>query len=1186
MSPRILILTEHPELSDEERNLLLLLTEQSRRVSVMPVDEATSSDVEEASVVVLACVATPSFVRAARAPVIALRAASLAGLGMTGRAMRDSGEVEGTAMVGLIAAAQRILPESVLQEGKFASLGPGWGRPGERALVLAQLEPSPSPTAGSTDERTGTVGDAATQWERSPVFLYEGGTRMAAGRAPGDRIAFLLPLATDPNTTSQVRSLLAPVIDWTLGRAPTVGSGSQGQWFWGDHPTRVLSVDEYRTWAREQVEKQIFWRLARVWGVVGSVAVVGLASLGSYMIKTELKWIQTEVTGSVGRTVAEKVPGEVGQIAVGSDQFRTVLKEKVAEAWADPQVQARLAMEIEDTIKERHLLTNMLLEQAITTLNNSGPVKRRESAISNIGVWGSGDPNAHAALLEIIESEDPMDQDERLRIAALQVLTPMGAGHPHTPDSLSADAKSAHRILDRLARESVMGDTLVNAYTGCLAAFPADLAQEFSQRVCNFGDPSGAAEIVVEALLQMEGEKPVYAMLDIASGVRTAPAIRSLGWRGLADLDVRRVTLQTRIDVLGRMWRSIASSVHSEPEWASWQSEPGWEDLRLEAGLLRQDRPLAAYLQAVVNAVNSGDQALLRELLSHDFGSSRLRRFNERLIRALEQDGVDDIRHAAEPYTEIAFLEFLEEEPVQGEAVSAALQGIIGAKTPMSEAFANFVDVSDLDRLLGENFWPEKAQTPQGRALIRVLLDAWIAKAFQGSLPFEALEANCNRIADSLEESLPAYEWSRLGQSAVFVVEYAAADRVTAFLEAYAKVEADEARAGQGHGKGVYTSTTDQVLTTALRREDVEDPERKATAALAEAIIKGLTGAGGATFHETLRERFLDALVTTVGPDRLVAGAGQLARGAFEPSGSHRRASGLVEFALAGLESPSRDYQLRLLVLRLMAARPASRSHIRALESANALGRLDELPGGSMARDNELFSDVIGTLRERMLWYGNIAKSRTIMPKADVGPAARWQEVPPVGAPDEWFKLPQSSTHSYVVTARNGVVEYIVVAEDQKTVVAQGAIGALTSSQLFLARGGERYLRISRPEKQWPADEYVVRAESVPELAIDEPRTIAIDPEAGEAWFRFPGEGGTTYVLRTDNLQNTDTVIELFNHATDWLDENDDVSEDDLSSKLRWECPEDGEYLVRMTDLEENGGAFDLVISKESPDGS
>jgi hypothetical protein len=87
-------------------------------------------------------------------------------------------------------------------------------------------------------------------------------------------------------------------------------------------------------------------------------------------------------------------------------------------------------------------------------------------------------------------------------------------------------------------------------------------------------------------------------------------------------------------------------------------------------------------------------------------------------------------------------------------------------------------------------------------------------------------------------------------------------------------------------------------------------------------------------------------------------------------------------------------------------------------------------------------------------------------------------------------------------------------------------------------------------------------------------------------WVCFQAEAGTEYVVETLNLEDRiDTFISLYASSGELLAEDDDGSEEELASMLRWRALEDGLLCVIVRDLEDeragSGTKYTLSVYEE-----
>jgi hypothetical protein len=84
-----------------------------------------------------------------------------------------------------------------------------------------------------------------------------------------------------------------------------------------------------------------------------------------------------------------------------------------------------------------------------------------------------------------------------------------------------------------------------------------------------------------------------------------------------------------------------------------------------------------------------------------------------------------------------------------------------------------------------------------------------------------------------------------------------------------------------------------------------------------------------------------------------------------------------------------------------------------------------------------------------------------------------------------------------------------------------------------------------------------------------------------EIWGSCHGRSGISYTIETSNLQDIDTVLELFDYTTEPLTDDDDGGEGD-ASQIHWTCEKEADYFVRVIGYERPTGSFDLTVSEAS----
>lgn len=106
-------------------------------------------------------------------------------------------------------------------------------------------------------------------------------------------------------------------------------------------------------------------------------------------------------------------------------------------------------------------------------------------------------------------------------------------------------------------------------------------------------------------------------------------------------------------------------------------------------------------------------------------------------------------------------------------------------------------------------------------------------------------------------------------------------------------------------------------------------------------------------------------------------------------------------------------------------------------------------------------------------------------------------------------------------------------------------------------------------------------------LPIGSTTTGHIDNAGDVDLYSIVLSSGITYRIFTTNLSaGMDTVIRLFNSSGELLAENDNFSEEDLSSLIELLITEDGVYTVAVShkDFLADSGMYDLIVEVVNPD--
>ena len=81
-------------------------------------------------------------------------------------------------------------------------------------------------------------------------------------------------------------------------------------------------------------------------------------------------------------------------------------------------------------------------------------------------------------------------------------------------------------------------------------------------------------------------------------------------------------------------------------------------------------------------------------------------------------------------------------------------------------------------------------------------------------------------------------------------------------------------------------------------------------------------------------------------------------------------------------------------------------------------------------------------------------------------------------------------------------------------------------------------------------------------------------------FFSFNAVSGRSYTIETRLETLSDSVITLYDAGGSYIDDNDDISDSDLASRIEWTAPSSGTYYVRVEGYGDETGAYRLEISE------
>lgn len=104
-----------------------------------------------------------------------------------------------------------------------------------------------------------------------------------------------------------------------------------------------------------------------------------------------------------------------------------------------------------------------------------------------------------------------------------------------------------------------------------------------------------------------------------------------------------------------------------------------------------------------------------------------------------------------------------------------------------------------------------------------------------------------------------------------------------------------------------------------------------------------------------------------------------------------------------------------------------------------------------------------------------------------------------------------------------------------------------------------------------------VELQSLDGLANFQPYSGRFGPD--EDWYAFYTRAGFTYQVSTEDLSNSDTVVEIYHRDDDVTPVvSDDNSGGGFSSLVQWEAAYDGYYYIRVINDVDTTGSYDMVV--------
>jgi hypothetical protein len=452
-----------------------------------------------------------------------------------------------------------------------------WGKPNSSAIIGATIP-------GNRD--------------KAVVFGYAQGDGMPALAAPHRRVAFLLGHPTQ--LTPDGRGLLDAALGWALtgGGPPSKTTDAKGGfWFIEGQPTKVLSVEEYRSWVEDRVSTAILAKLFK-WTplILFFVSAIVLSAL-QWMISIERNKLEDDVRKSVQNSVANQAEAAVGKILVNNTGLVDKLKEESKDTWR--KVEDRLTEKTIDTVREKFsnekelvapietVLMGRMIERTLTTFeNDKEDLHKRVLALQRLELVETGDtlsPRLRMALLKVF---DRADTDEvALLSAALRAYKPARNDVQAVNSLLNLVTGVESYLYAGMNDPTRVVEVLdfARAFSDCLARCKEENANQLAtwleERVRSSDSakklPSGfeidKESLVLGALVRMKGDEPILALVNLAEKVDDK--VSHVGVKGLSRIEPQReMNPKTRDRVLRLLWDRAAVR-NTEPR-------PNAEELR------------------------------------------------------------------------------------------------------------------------------------------------------------------------------------------------------------------------------------------------------------------------------------------------------------------------------------------------------------------------------------------------------------------------------------------------------------------------------------------------------------------------------------------------------------------------------------------------------------------------------